>query len=127
MEIKQLQIVDFRQAIKLRKIGFDWKVDGAFHSNANSLAIGIDYDNHNAKYNVFSAPTVALALKWFRDVKGIKCGVQVYGSSNYWFYIGNSIIDNSILPSRKEGSETYELAESALLDELLNLIKTKNV
>jgi hypothetical protein len=30
MEIKQLQIVDFRQAIELRKIGFDWKVDNAF-------------------------------------------------------------------------------------------------
>ena len=74
-------------------------------------------------------PTVALALKWMRDVKHIPCGVY---PRSFW----NNVLNMADLePEEYHGCgkvlnevvhivrDTYEAAESALLDELLNLIE----
>ena len=63
----------------------------------------------------YSAPTVALALKWLRDIEGIKSTVSYSDFDGGWFYSDG----------KSDVYETYEEAESALLDELLKLIKTK--
>jgi len=132
----QLQLVSFEQAKRLKEAGFDWEcqyyyVKGdeedvrlTYHQNFNGIV-----DSSEPK----SAPTVALALKWFRDVKNIHSGIS------YDFEITNGLyidkwgyrysytkwvnkqngISNSVF------SGTYESSESALLDVLLNLIENK--
>jgi len=79
MQEKQLQLVNYEQAKKLKELGFDWRARP--HYIAGRLYTR-DFtnsgdSNHNLWDNAFSAPTVALALKWFRDVKGL-CGSVSY-------------------------------------------------
>ena len=135
METKQLQTVTFEQAKKLKELGFDWETRDYYNSDdhfqkLNPLNIGGAFKNHNNpngcsyRLKFFSAPTVALALMWFRSVHKLVSEVRIYSDCVYCFDLHkNGILLHHSLLSFK----TYELAESASLDELLNLIKTKNV
>ena len=135
---QQLQLVSYEQAQRLKEAGFDWYTDDfyikgkVYHRPAyinkigKSLADGspkfTDWNNWKATEGIrYSAPTVALALKWFRDVKGIvNCikrqeferDIQDIGQFKD-LYITDYYYDD------------YELAESALLDELLTLIENQ--
>jgi len=101
MQAKQLQIVNFEQAEKLKskEIGFDWETP---------------YFNKKGELSGLYLPTVALALKWFRDVKGMH-GYIKYWSGFGWAYYGSSYVDK-VKPTLYL---TYDEAESALLDALI--------
>jgi hypothetical protein len=130
MTEKQLQLVTFEQAVRLKKSGFDWETEEYYYSDGTAGASICC--NYNADKGHFSAPTVALAFKWFRDEKG-KCfeirkaewdgGIKKLG----WEYYTHKLCD---IPSRIYSSYesifyyTYEAAESALLDELLRLVES---
>jgi len=68
-----LQNVTFEQAKRLKAVGYDWccrswyNSDGVFRSCDFS-----EVENYNGSDGLFTAPTVALALKWCRDVKSVK-------------------------------------------------------
>jgi len=130
---KELQLCSFGQAIRLKKAGFDWNVTHfyiktdrskeayPFWVNYGCYQYGIDPQNFNSKLwtfkGVFSAPTVALALKWFRDEKKIQNAVCIKdydGNFDYYYIVPSESCDDY---------DTYELAESALLDELLNILE----
>ena len=134
MKDNQLQIVSYSQAVKLREAGFDWNtshyyekvmVNGLYRDIENDRVLKNSFIADWGKYKL-SAPTVALALKWFRDVKGLTafCDDKYHG----WHYEIYSIGCDAI---RIDGNdlriffETYEEAESALLDELLTIIEDK--
>ena len=126
----QLQFVTYEQSKKLKELGFDWEVasfyfrDGKFYKKGLSELKGFKgwkgwYYWEATKNSRYSAPTVALALKWFRDVK--KAIPQIYRNSdnNVWL-VFDGVHYNTI------GSfDTYEAAESALLDELLKISDEK--
>jgi hypothetical protein len=113
---EQLALVTFEQAKKLKMAGFNWMCGKRYIS-------GYLFDgevHQDDPDNICPAPTVALALKWLRDVKRLKStivfhfdhtvanplGYYKYGASTGWGEgIGNF--------------DTYEDAESALLDKLL--------
>ena len=89
---KMLQFVSLEQAQKLKKLGFDWKTE---------WRIGVT--------------SVALALKWFRDVKDNRCDVRMHGLYDYEFMLSN----RGIIMSSDRRYPVYEEAESALLDRLI--------
>jgi hypothetical protein len=99
-----LQLVSLEQAKKLKELGFNWEVD--FYADVHR--------------NFYSAPTIALALKWFRDVKG--CRYTIYSDTTD---IDNNSTEGIFYMYKTEGLmldieyETYEQCESALLDALL--------
>jgi hypothetical protein len=102
----QLQRVTRAQAEKLLAAGFDWHV------------ILLD--------NEYSFPTVALALKWMRDVKNLTG--QTYRTKWGWAW-ETANADSGIYISslyREDSFTTYEAAESAMLDELLTQIEKQN-
>jgi hypothetical protein len=136
MNDKQLQLCSFEQAKRLKNVGFDWEVQCYYKSKKNNvLFFGQSLVDHNVDDYDYSAPSVALALKWFRDVKGIPSSVECDGHKcvklKYVpFYIGawyrvwtedNQYARNPTVKS----FNSYESAESALLDELLTLIGTE--
>jgi len=125
MNTQQLQICSFEQAKKLKELGFGWWLNSCYYYNPKTEEI-VFYKNNTTMFfcpksskRTFPAPTIALALKWFRDVKGIMCAVDLYGSSHYHhvFYNKNTQVQIATI------YKTHEAAESALLDELLTLIE----
>jgi len=135
---KQLNLVSFGQAQRLKKAGFDWDVEKCYSKNGEMFTCKECGGSFESVEEVevfcqkcFSAPTFALALKWFRDEKGINIGIS------YAHYTDDGInidkwgydysftkwLDNGKGVSKYGFTDTYELAESALLDELLTVLE----
>ena len=130
---KQLQVVKFEQAKRLKAAGFDWETRDyyVFDDESNALYEDEELSNYNGEHHLpvswdekehCSAPTVALALKWARDVKGVRCYVKLAftGSDSYGGYIE---FDDDPKKYVMAKSGTYEEAESALLDAVLGEIE----
>jgi hypothetical protein len=132
MKTKQLQLVTFEQAKRLRELGYDWETDSLYFSDDKSSSDDYGLFNHNAIENdsewtckVYSAPTVGLALKWFRDTKGLLgCvffAIEHFRKGYYWNYF--SFDNKSVFGKTTDLAGNYEVAESALLNELLTISK----
>jgi hypothetical protein len=126
MKEKRLQLVTFRQARRLRALGFKYPVDYYFQLSPGSFSVGRTNEatNMNDRHQCgISAPSVALALKWFRDEKEVTGGVILKRWKYGWYYIG--LLDNTVCDSSNvyEEFDSYEAAESALLDEFLSIIE----
>jgi len=120
MNTKQLQLVTYEQARALKKAGFDWETDDYFAERPGGAFHGNKKINPPLPSNDTMRPTVALALKWMRDVKIFHYSINFDVDSSGTFYIGTIMPDEieNVFPS-------YEEAESALLDELLTLITSQ--
>ena len=119
MNKKQLQLVTFEQAKRLKALGFDWSAYNFYDATQDNLLclnpLVCFVSNHNKSKTKISAPTVALALKWFSDVKKIRHSVQI-NNGYYGFISGEDLWES-------KDFSTYESAESALLDELLTILE----
>ena len=126
MKEKELQLVNFEQAKRLKKINFNFVNDVFYSKNGTLLCYKWEFGSYEKKYIeehfVYPAPTVALALKWFRDeIKICNCisrEVSCYDSIKYVGKFKDLYLTDDTF-------DTYEAAESALLDELLTLIETQ--
>jgi len=134
MNDKELQIVNFEQAQRLKAAGFDWEgycayriVNNEFGDESKEV---VPYQG-KALDDYALAPTVALALKWFRDVKGIKFTINLdYAYENGFkaYYYEYKIEYACGITTSKQfrtfhEKYAYEAAESALLDKLLIINK----
>jgi hypothetical protein len=140
---KELQLVTFEQAKRLKALGFNYMVTEGYNTFSETLQNPSPYcrDFNSGVFTVqghevISAPTVALALKWIRDEKKIDCGVVFFDVVSLAYQgkyqlpnllkIGDKIFKPRTSYYTLEGHETYEAAESALLDELLTILEKKN-
>jgi hypothetical protein len=143
MKEKELQLVTFEQAKKLEALGFDWKCnylyiddnilvragskefpvipdsDGEF-SNWNDE--GYDWDDGVEK-KWFSAPAIALSLKWMRDEKGINNSVCLCKWSSTTDGSVRIVYQPCIDGKLRFEYNVYEAAERALLDEILTILE----
>ena len=122
---KQLQLVSFEQAKRLKELGFDWGTSELYFKDG-ALRGNYKLSNHNADsgyMHLCSAPTVALALKWCEQEKGIIGYSNCIYPKSWTFYIW--VFDEwrinlrGILGSR-------EKSDSALLDEILTILEKRN-
>ena len=127
----KLQIVSREQAIRLCEVGFDWETRFFYNKigkHADTIGVQSEqyYQNWNKGKVYVSAPSIALALKWFRDVKEIHNTVNIHhirdGFGEIFKYKGVKDFSNLFLTQTEEIFDNYEAAESALLDELLDLV-----
>jgi hypothetical protein len=133
----KLQLVTKIQAERLAKIGFDWEAFCFYKSDTEELReAGLNNWNKPIYNGCISAPTVALALKWIRDVKGIHNAVSFFDAVSPCYvgrYQVSKIIDvkDRILEPRKvyeaKDCKTYESAEGELLTELLNILDNEKI
>jgi len=129
MNDKQLQLVSFSQAKRLKAAGFDWEIYEYYLPNGAFVDGGMR-ENFNRTRDYFSAPTVALALKWMRDVKGIKFTINLdYAYENglkVYYYEHRIEYAYGIYTSKQfrtfHEKHAYKAAESALLDKLLDIL-----
>lgn len=115
MSEKQLQLCSYNHAKRLQAAGFDWPTEAFFYPGGNADIWVFTDHNKNGKY---SAPSIALALKWCRDVKGVICGVAATtdGSKYVGAYGNKGMRDRCVF-------STYDEAESALLDAILDYLE----
>jgi hypothetical protein len=135
MNKEQLQLVTFEQAKKLKALGFDWETQDMYWSDGDlEDCMGLYNHNNGGVYDekTYSAPPVALALKWVRDKKNIQCGVDyvenMFNPINKIFYKGHyqNLVVGEIYEKFTQKFDTYEAAEYALLDKLLTVLEKKN-
>jgi len=140
---KELQRVTFEQAKRLKKAGFNWECDYFYLTGKhgekpvqNELCTygqSWNYNEYAGEY--YSAPTVALALQWFRDEKELH-GLVANNACGYYWDISKAGRNGTGIPMQLdmddiEGTndggcfDAYEAAESALLDNLLTIIEEK--
>jgi hypothetical protein len=118
MKTEQLQLVTFDQAKKLKSLGFSY-VTSEWYDSRGKIHESYFKTNHNvdekSSEKKTGAPTVQLALKWFRDEKNV-IGHAYYDTDDYTYYFYRQGMYCNIY-----GFDSHESAESALLDELLTI------
>jgi len=127
----ELQLVDFEQAQLLKKLGFDWKTaDGWSYFNNSWNITFAGPDTRTQKWEGpldISRPTVALALKWLRDVMGVHVVIRLEPSiaSTHYIFSTHRTISPTVVTRRSDFGRfaTYELAESAFLTKVLDSLK----
>jgi len=110
---QQLQLVTPEQAKFLKDLEFDWKTTALHYVDAG-FGDGFKLENHNADDGYTSIPTVAQALMWCRNERGIQYNIGKFYGKNYSAHIIG--MNNSV------SGKTYEEVESKLLDECINAI-----
>ena len=136
--------VSLEVAKLLKEVGFDWKCNGVFLSEDGTqyafIKADAACDNNNSKYNPYniSAPTIEVAQRWLRVVKGIYIGITaienkraVTNSDGWTFHYeyGKPTFDCDIQDERCENMctlydsfDTYEEALEVGIKKALEII-----
>lgn len=116
------EFVTYKKALELKELGFDEPCIAWYVSEAHGLELG-----HVVKSDLFRdgllAPLKQQVFRWFRNKHAIK--PQLTTTYDEWdFYIPTSQYNE--IPIRESSVYwTYEEAESACIDTLIELIKNK--
>lgn len=136
------KIVTFEQAERLNEFGFEEETSKEYRTPVVRIFEGgkakfverepdvYDTGKHASFYgdvsydNYIPAPFIHEALDWIREEKEIYCGVYPF----MWGYKGMAIIQDKYNPCtiEVEPLSTHPLAESALLDSLLDYLEKAN-
>ena len=106
--------VTYEQALALKELGFDEPCLGGWAKPG-------DWWWHPDSDITIDGPLKSQVFKWVRDEHKTQSLIQEYLLNTYMYTIDDDISsDISIV-----GFETYEEAESACIDKLIEIIKTK--
>lgn len=123
--------VSLETAKLLKQAGFDWEVDvrykkGEWTPYELSLYRGDSY-NYNYYDSEYSAPTLAVAQKWLREVKKYHIYVRPYSLDDET-YVTNIVVIDSIWGALQDDNKkaiifkTYEQALEAGIKKCLTII-----
>ena len=107
----------YKQALALKELGFDEPCFGYYNYNGSHL---FKYKPKTDDKNLNKAPLYQQAFRWFRDKHQLQHEI-VYDMSDDLI---NKVYVYTIFGiDRSEEYKTYEEAESACLDKLIEIIK----
>ena len=119
------EFVPYEQALALKELGFDEPCLDYFANKIpqNSWSISYNSDDKNRDFESVARPTFSQAFRWFRDkhnlIFNLNCYNFVKPIEYHWSIIWNDEAKGHGLV------ETYEEAEQACLDKLIEICKTK--
>lgn len=116
--------ITYEQAVKLKELGFDWGCDHYYHlyDEQSTLSALPKFENFNKFDKNWSAPTLAQAQKWLREVKETEVIVIRIDEDIYSYMIYGELVN----VSSKTHFNFYEQALSAGIDRALELLKQEN-
>jgi hypothetical protein len=130
------EFVTYEQALALKELGFDEPCFGAYISKSISILGTEEYDmsfipqnslfNDIDEYDIISAPLKQQAFRWFREKHDLKHEIINDLSNdliNTMYVYSIFYVYNIFLVNRSEEYKTYEEAEQACLDKLIEIIK----
>lgn len=121
--------VTFKQAKILKELGFDEKTLTVYYKTDESCVIPNPEHWNDEIWHEFSAPTLAQAQKWLRDVKRIHIVIDAVHRMNcdgtYTIFYPYTIKDweGRILNNFGLGYECYESSLEDAIDKALELLK----
>ena len=119
------EFVTYEQALALKELGFDEPCLGYYSAlNEGRLCryeqLEFEYCK-NTLQPLVTAPLYQQAFRWFREKHNINCYIDCYFSE---LHVGGRYHYHTI-DSGKNGFDTYEEAEQACLDKLIEICKNK--
>ena len=123
------EFVPYELALKLKQLGFDepcflywWKNESGY------ILADIIYDE--VRTLDFKAPTFGQAFRWFREKYGLFVAPNAISYENgpyLWFFeVNSTILSFGIDLGETDDFETYEQAELACLEKLIEIVESKN-
>jgi hypothetical protein len=125
------EFVSYELALKLKELGFKERCLTYYGEDKPMIYDGVTihgWDHNTSFLNWTSRPTFSQAFRWFRDEHGVSVYVSPLeeGSAFYHMIYTNINVPYSnricSLPSKWN---TYEEAELACLDKLIEIVETK--
>ena len=128
--------VSFKQAVKLKDLGFNWEVvKGYSHFPGEKVkTLNAQEENVNAICKwCFAAPTLAQAQKWLREVKELDIDIMLFRDIDareeppkIKRYYNCEIAYSEDSEDLYEDFDSYEQALSAGIDKAIQIIKEHN-
>ena len=84
--------VSLETAKMLKECGFDWECETHYHNGCLDSVYGENHDYNSERYEdggyneYYSAPTLAVAQRWLREIKGIR----FYITPNYYSHFNDN-------------------------------------
>jgi len=119
----QNEFLPYDRALKLKQLGFDEPCFARFSKDGDLLIAHTEkyiIDNGVDRSEFFTlAPLFQQAFRWFREEHGLGHMINGIGYESFLFNIGGLV---TVFPMFK----TYEEAELACLDKLIEIVELKN-
>jgi hypothetical protein len=120
----QKEFIPYELALRMKSIGFnepclDYFANG---SPQNSWCISYNSDDNLRDFESVARPTFSQCFRWFREKYKIRYVIDEYDLNNYCFSIDDGINDDIEVV----GYESYEEAELACLEKLIEIVETKS-
>ncbi len=121
------EFITYNQALALKELGFDEPCIKYYWTDGMFVKGYEEPFNYNKRDNVISAPLYQQAFRWFRekhkqDSLVVPSGDSTGKTNGYYYEI---VFDFSKENIESESFKTYEEAESACLDKLIEIIKNR--
>jgi hypothetical protein len=125
------EFVPFELAVKLKQIGFDEPCLDFYDDNQEL------FYNHENKEKIHigdsvKAPLFQQAFRWFREKYDLHSLIGIYPNTKEWYssyqdlnWSGKETLDFNKTEDRSIRFKTYEEAELACLDKLIEIVETK--
>ena len=123
------EFVPYDLAVKLKEAGFDEPCMGVYYGDVEDIQFTLNvretqyYAQKGYKDGVL-APTFSQAFRWFREKYGMYSHIKTSGKISVLEFTWVSNGKYGFFS--KNGFETYEEAELACLDKLIEIVETKS-
>lgn len=123
MKDLEKELIPYEQALELAKLNFNEKCFGYYGvENELYIEISCNLDTNLTRRNFIAAPTFSAAFRWFREKYKLVSWVYCSNEPNGYFAI---ILAHKRLVLYDAQFNTYEEAEIASLNKLIEIVKKK--
>ena len=119
------EFISYEQAVALKELGFDEPCFGNYEDGKDSFYLFEQNfkENTNSYYDEeVSAPLKQQVFKWFRENHQLNSWVYNSDLNKYFF----TILQNGRIVKANKSFLTYEEAELACLNKLIEIVKNDN-
>ena len=120
------EFISYDQALALKELGFDEPCIGWYNPQVNYKKVTTDrywaFHLTGEWENFKPSPLYQQAFKWFREKHGVYTEIFVDDDKTFGFMITHFTSEGRVDSPVKYGHITYEEAESACLDKLIQIV-----
>ena len=118
------EFVKYEQALALKELGFDEPCFGYWKSKNWLIQEKTRTDGYTHADQECSSPLYQQAFRWFREKYGLSGLIEI-GTQEFSYQVFNNKGNRQLGTEPLKYNGTYEEAESACLDKLIEIVKNK--